>query len=182
VLLRAGALPAPLTVVEERTIGPELGADAIRAGLISLAVGASFVFLYMGLAYGLLGWFANIALFVNLLLMLAALSVLQATITLPGIAGIVLTLGTIREETRLGRPPASALEAGFTKASGTIMDSNLTNLIAMACLYALGSGPVRGFAVTVAIGTIVQMWTATTLVRLFVSIWYRRRRPKLLPV
>ena len=193
VLLRAGALPAPLTVVEERTVGPELGADAIRAGLISLAVGASFVFLYMGLAYGLLGWLANIALFVNLVLMLAALSVLQATITLPGIAGIVLTLGTaldanilinerIREETRAGRPPINALEAGFTKASGTIMDSNLTNLIAMACLYAFGSGPVRGFAVTVAIGTIVQMWTATTLVRLFVAAWYRSRRPKTLPV
>jgi preprotein translocase subunit SecD len=193
VLLRAGALPAPLTVVEERTVGPELGADAIRAGLISLAVGATFVFLYMGLAYGLLGWLANVALFVNLLLMLAALSVLQATITLPGIAGIVLTLGTaldanilinerIREETRLGRPPVNALEAGFTKASGTIMDSNLTNLIAMACLYGFGSGPVRGFAVTVAIGTIVQMWTATTLVRLFVAAWYRARRPKTLPV
>jgi preprotein translocase subunit SecD len=193
VLLRAGALPAPLTVVEERTVGPELGADAIRAGLLSLAVGAAFVFLYMGLAYGLLGWFANIALLVNLIMVFAALSVLQATITLPGIAGIVLTLGTaldanilinerIREETRAGRPPISALEAGFTKASGTIMDSNLTNLIAMACLYGLGSGPVRGFAVTVAIGTVVQMWTATTLVRLIVSWWYRARRPKVLPV
>ncbi|WP_419896562.1 protein translocase subunit SecD [Roseomonas sp. USHLN139] len=193
VLLRAGALPAPLTVVEERTVGPELGADAIRAGLISLAVGASFVFLYMGLAYGLLGWFANIALFVNLLLMLAALSVLQATITLPGIAGVVLTLGTaldanilinerIREEARQGKPPVNALELGFSKASGTILDSNLTNLIAMACLYGFGSGPVRGFAVTVAIGTIVQMWTATTLVRLFVATWYRARRPKTLPV
>jgi preprotein translocase subunit SecD len=193
VLLRAGALPAPLTVVEERTVGPELGADAIRAGLLSLAVGASFVFLYMGLAYGLLGWLANIALLVNLILMAAALSVLEATLTLPGIAGVVLTLGTaldanilinerIREETRAGRPPASALEAGFTKASGTILDSNLTNLIAMACLYGFGSGPVRGFAITVAIGTIVQMWTATTLVRLFVSWWYRARRPRVLPV
>lgn len=193
VLLRAGALPAPLTVVEERTVGPELGADAIRAGLLSLAAGAAFVFLYMGLAYGLLGWLANIALFVNLILMAAALSVLEATLTLPGIAGVVLTLGTaldanilinerIREETRAGRPPASALEAGFTKASGTILDSNLTNLIAMACLYGFGSGPVRGFAITVAIGTIVQMWTATTLVRLFVSWWYRARRPRVLPV
>jgi preprotein translocase subunit SecD len=193
VLLRAGALPAPLTVVEERTVGPELGADAIRAGLLSLAAGAAFVFLYMGLAYGLLGWFANVALLVNLLLMAAGLSVLEATLTLPGIAGVVLTLGTaldanilinerIREETRLGKPPASALEAGFTKASGTIMDSNLTNLIAMACLYGFGSGPVRGFAITVAIGTVVQMWTATTLVRLFVSWWYRARRPRTLPV
>ncbi|MCB4824730.1 protein translocase subunit SecD [Roseicella aerolata] len=193
VLLRAGALPAPLTVVEERTVGPELGADAIRAGVLALAAGAVFVFLYMGLAYGLFGWFANIALLVNILLLLAALSLLEATLTLPGIAGIVLTLGTaldanilinerIREEVKNGRPPLSALEAGFTKASGTIMDSNLTNLIAMACLYGFGSGPVKGFAVTVAIGTVVQMWTATTLVRLMVSWWYRAKRPKELPV
>jgi SecD/SecF fusion protein len=193
VLLRAGALPAPLTVVEERTVGPELGADAIRAGVISLAVGTAFVFLYMGLAYGLFGWFANVALLFNLVIMVAALSLMEATLTLPGIAGIVLTLGTaldanilinerIREETKLGRPPLSALEAGFTKASGTIMDSNLTNLIAMACLYAFGSGPVKGFAVTVAIGTIVQMWTATVLTRLMVSWWYRAKRPKELPV
>ncbi|GGC50196.1 protein translocase subunit SecDF [Siccirubricoccus deserti] len=193
VLLRAGALPAPLTVVEERTVGPELGADAIRAGVLALAAGVVFVFLYMGLAYGLFGWFANIALLVNIILLLAALSVMEATLTLPGIAGIVLTLGTaldanilinerIREEVKNGRPPLSALEAGFTKASGTIMDSNLTNLIAMACLYGFGSGPVKGFAVTVAIGTVAQMWTATTLVRLMVSWWYRAKRPKELPV
>ena len=193
VLLRAGALPAPLTVVEERTVGPELGADAIRAGMLSLAAGTVFVFLYMGLAYGLFGWFANIALIVNLVLMMAALSLLEATLTLPGIAGIVLTLGTaldanilinerIREEVKNGRSPANALEAGYTKASGTILDSNLTNLIAMACLYGFGSGPVKGFAVTVAIGTVVQMWTATVLTRLLVSWWYRRRRPKELPV
>jgi len=193
VLLRAGALPAPLTVVEERTVGPELGADAIRAGILALAAGAVFVFLYMGFAYGLFGWLADLALLVNIVFLLAALSVLEATLTLPGIAGIVLTLGTaldanilinerIREEVKNGRPPLSALEAGFTKASGTIMDSNLTNLIAMACLYGFGSGPVKGFAVTVAIGTIVQMWTATTLVRLMVSIWYRWTRPKTLPV
>ena len=192
VLLRAGALPAPLTVVEERTVGPELGADAIRAGMLSLAAGALFVFLYMGLAYGLFGWFANIALLVNIVLLIAGLTLLQATLTLPGIAGIVLTLGTaldanilinerIREEVKNGRTPIAALEAGFTKASGTIMDSNLTNLIAMACLYGFGSGPVKGFAVTVAIGTVVQMWTATTLVRLMVSYWYKWRRPKALP-
>ena len=193
VLLRAGALPAPLTVVEERTVGPELGADAIRAGILALAAGAVFVFLYMGFAYGLFGWLADLALLVNIIFLLAALSVMEATLTLPGIAGIVLTLGTaldanilinerIREEVKNGRPPLSALEAGFTKASGTIMDSNLTNLIAMACLYGFGSGPVKGFAVTVAIGTIVQMWTATTLVRLMVSVWYRWTRPKSLPV
>ncbi|MCA3360291.1 MAG: protein translocase subunit SecD [Roseomonas sp.] len=193
VLLRAGALPAPLTIVEERTVGPELGADAIRAGMISLAVGTLFVFLYMGFAYGILGWFANIALAINIILLMAGLSVLGATLTLPGIAGIVLTLGTaldanilinerIREEVKNGRSPINALEAGYTKASGTILDSNLTNLIAMACLYGFGSGPVKGFAVTVAIGTIVQMWTATVLTRLFASWWYRATRPKELPV
>ena len=193
VLLRAGALPAPLTVVEERTVGPELGADAIRAGMLALAAGTVFVFLYMGFAYGLFGWLANLALVFNIILMVAGLSLLEATLTLPGIAGIVLTLGTaldanilinerIREETKNGRTPINALEAGYTKASGTIMDSNLTNLIAMACLYGFGSGPVKGFAVTVAIGTVVQMWTATVLTRLMVSWWYRRTRPKELPV
>jgi len=193
VLLRAGALPAPLTVVEERTVGPELGADAIRAGVIALAVGTLFVFLYMGFAYGLFGWFANVALFVNIVLLVACLSLLEATLTLPGIAGIVLTLGTaldanilinerIREEVKNGRSPINALEAGYRRASGTILDSNLTNLIAMACLYAFGSGPVKGFAVTVAIGTVVQMWTATVLTRLLVVWWYRARRPKELPV
>ena len=192
VLLRAGALPAPLTVVEERTVGPELGADAIRAGVLALAAGTVMVFLYMGFAYGIMGWFANIALLMNVILMIAALSLMEATLTLPGIAGIVLTLGTaldanilinerIREEVKNGRSPINALEAGFTRASGTIMDSNLTNLIAMGCLYAFGSGPVKGFAVTVAIGTIVQMWTATTLVRLITSYWYRWTRPKELP-
>jgi protein-export membrane protein SecD/preprotein translocase SecF subunit len=193
VLLRAGALPAPLTVVEERTVGPELGADAIRAGLLSLAAGTLFVFLYMGLAYGFFGWIANLALLANIIIMVGVLSVMGATLTLPGIAGIVLTLGTaldanilinerIREEVKQGRTPINALEAGFSKASGTIMDSNLTNLIAMACLYGFGSGPVKGFAVTVAVGTVVQMWTATVVSRLVISIWYRTRRPKDLPV
>jgi protein-export membrane protein SecD/preprotein translocase SecF subunit len=193
VLLRAGALPAPLTVVEERTVGPELGADAIRAGIISLAVGTLFVFLYMGLAYGFFGWIANVALVANIVIMIGILSLMGATLTLPGIAGIVLTLGTaldanilinerIREEVKNGRSPINALEAGYTKASGTILDSNLTNLIAMACLYGFGSGPVRGFAVTVAVGTIVQMWTATVVTRLIIAWWFRARRPKELPV
>lgn len=193
VMLRAGALPAPLTVVEERTVGPELGADAIRAGMLSLAAGTVLIFLYMGLAYGLFGWFACAALVVNVWLIIAALSLLGATLTLPGIAGIVLILGTavdanilinerIREEIKAGRSAANAIETGFRKATATIVDSNLTNLIAMALLYAFGSGPVRGFAVTAAIGTIIQMWTATTLVRLMIATWYRLRRPKELPV
>ena len=192
-LLRAGALPAPLTVVEERTVGPELGADAIRAGLIALGTGTLFVLLYMGTAYGLFGWFANLALLVNLVLTGAALSLLGATLTLPGIAGIVLTLGTavdanilinerIREEAHAGRAPASALESGFSKAYGTILDSNVTNLLAMAALYLFGSGPVKGFAVTVALGTVVHLFTATTLVRLMISYWFRSRRPRSLPV
>ncbi|MCK8784484.1 protein translocase subunit SecD [Roseomonas sp. NAR14] len=193
VLLRAGALPAPLTVVEERTVGPELGADAIRAGLISLAVGFVLVVLYMGIFYGLFGWFANVALLANLVIMVAVLSLLQATLTLPGIAGVVLTLGTavdanilinerIREEVRNGRTPIAAMEAGFKRAFGTIVDSNLTHLIAMAVLFAFGSGPVRGFAVTVAIGTLSSFFTATTLVRWMIALWYRRTRPALLPV
>ncbi|UPG71867.1 protein translocase subunit SecD [Roseomonas gilardii subsp. gilardii] len=192
-LLRAGALPAPLTVVEERTVGPELGADAIRAGLIALGTGTFLVLLYMGTAYGLFGWFANLALLVNLVLTGAALSLLGATLTLPGIAGVVLTLGTavdanilinerIREEVQAGRSPASALEAGFSKAYGTILDSNVTNLLAMAALYIFGSGPVKGFAVTVALGTFVHLFTATTLVRLMISVWFRSRRPRSLPV
>ncbi len=193
VLLRAGALPAPLTVVEERTVGPELGEDAIRAGLISLAVGALFVLFYMGFAYGLFGWISTIALFVNIVLLIAAMSLLEATLTLPGIAGIVLTLGTaldanilinerIREEVKNGRSPLNALETGYSRASGTILDANLTNLIAMGFLYAFGAGPVRGFAVTVGIGTIIQMWTATVLTRLFIVWWYRWTRPRELPV
>ncbi|MCX7932081.1 MAG: protein translocase subunit SecD [Rhodovarius sp.] len=193
VLLRAGALPAPLTVIEERTVGPELGADAIRAGIISLAVGTVLVFLYMGLAYGLFGWFANIALALNIVFIISFLSLLEATLTLPGIAGIVLTLGTaldanilinerIREEVKNGRSPINALEAGYTRASGTILDANLTNLIAMGFLYGFGSGPVKGFAVTVAIGTVIQMWTATVLTRLMIVWWYRWKRPKELPV
>jgi protein-export membrane protein SecD/preprotein translocase SecF subunit len=193
VLLRAGALPAPLTVVEERTVGPELGADAIRAGVISLAAGTLFVFLYMGLAYGFFGWIANLALLTNIIIMIGVLSTMGATLTLPGIAGIVLTLGTaldanilinerIREEVKAGRSPLNALQIGYTKASGTILDSNLTNLIAMVCLYGFGSGPVKGFAVTVAVGTVVQMWTATVVSRLVISWWFRAKRPKELPV
>ena len=191
-LLRAGALPAPLTVVEERTVGPELGADAIRAGLIALGTGTFLVLLYMGTAYGLFGWFANLALLVNLVLTGAALSLLGATLTLPGIAGIVLTLGTavdanilinerIREEAHAGRAPASALESGFSKAYGTILDSNVTNLLAMAALYIFGSGPVKGFAVVFILGILTTVITAVTLTRMMIALWYTWFRPKALP-
>jgi SecD/SecF fusion protein len=193
VLLRAGALPAPLKVVEERTVGPDLGEDSIRAGLISIAVAAVLVVIYMVLAYGLFGLFANVALIVNLVMTLAAMSLLQATLTLPGIAGLLLTLGMsvdanvlinerIREETKIGKSPMAAMQAGFSRAFSTIVDANVTTLIKMALLYALGSGTVKGFAVTISIGILTSMFTATVLVRLMMVTWLRQRRPTLLPV
>jgi protein-export membrane protein SecD len=193
VLLRAGALPAPLTVVEERSVGPELGADSIRAGALSLLVGFLLVVLFMGVFYGLFGWFANVALVINLILMLAILSLLEATMTLPGMAGILLTLGMavdanilinerIREESRNGRPPLAALEAGFKRAYATIFDSNATTFLAHVMLFVFGSGPVRGFAVTITVGIATTMFTAWMLTRLMVSRWYIATRPQTLPV
>ncbi|MBY0431389.1 MAG: protein translocase subunit SecD [Rhodospirillales bacterium] len=193
VLLRAGALPAPLTVVEERTIGPDLGADAIRSGLLACGVGFMLVVGYMAISYGLFGIFANIALLFNLFLTVAALSVLEATLTLPGIAGILLTLGMsvdanilinerIREETRKGQTPAAAMETGFRRAFSTIVDANLTTLIKMALLYVIGTGTVRGFAVTISLGILTSMFTATVVARWLMSTWLRRRRPKALPL
>jgi preprotein translocase subunit SecD len=193
VLLRAGALPAPLTVVEERTIGPELGADSIRAGAISLLAGFLLVIAFMGFFYGLFGWFANLCLVVNLILMLAMMSLLEATLTLPGMAGILLTLGMavdanilinerIREEQRRGRPPLAALEHGFQRAYATIFDSNAATFLSHVMLFAFGSGPVKGFAVTITIGIATSMFTAWMLTRLLVSQWYIAVRPRLLPV
>ncbi len=192
-LLRAGALPAPLTVVEERTVGPELGADSIRAGAVALGVGFLLVIGFMATFYGLFGWFANVALLVNLVMMLAVLSLLQATLTLPGMAGILLTLGMavdanilinerIREETRHDRKPVAALEAGFRKAYSTIIDSNATAFLAHVMLFVFGSGPVRGFAVTITVGIVTTLFTATVLARLMMVRWYSARRPALLPV
>ena len=193
VLLRAGALPAPLIVVEERSVGPELGADSIRAGAVSLVAGFVFVIAFMGFFYGLFGWFANLALVVNLLLMLGVMSLLQATLTLPGMAGILLTLGMavdanilinerIREEQKLGRPPLAALEHGFSRAYSTIFDSNATAFLAHVMLFVFGSGPVKGFAVTITVGIATSLFTAWMLTRLLVSRWYIATRPKLLPV
>ena len=193
VLLRAGALPAPLTVVEERSVGPELGADSIRAGAISLAVGFVLVIAFMAIFYGLFGWFANLCLVVNLFLMLGIMSLLQATLTLPGMAGILLTLGMavdanilinerIREEQRNGRPPLAALEHGFKRAYSTIFDSNATAFLAHVMLFIFGSGPVKGFAVTITVGIATSLFTAWMLTRLLVSRWYAATRPRLLPV
>jgi len=193
VLLRAGALPAPLTVVEERSVGPELGADSIRAGAISLAIGFLLVVAYMGTFYGLFGWFANIALLVNLFLQVAVLSLLGATLTLPGMAGILLTLGVavdanilinerVREEVKNGRTPLNALETGFRRAYGTIIDSNATAFLAHVMLFVFGSGPVRGFAVTITVGIVTTLFTATLFARMLMVRWYVSTRPAQLPV
>lgn len=192
-LLRAGALPAPLKVLEERSVGPELGADSIRAGVYSSVVGLILVVLYMTAAYGLFGMFANVALLINLVMILAVMSVLQATLTLPGIAGILLTLGMsvdanvlinerVREETLAGRSPLAALDIGFTRAWATILDANLTTIIKMMLLYAFGSGSVKGFAVTITIGILTSMFTAILVVRMMMVAYVRQRRLKLLPV
>ena len=192
VLLRAGALPATLTVVEERTVGPSLGADSIRAGVMASVIGAAAVVVFMVAFYGMFGLVANIALFFNIVLLLALLSVIGATLTLPGIAGIVLTIGMavdsnvliyerIREERRNGRSIVQAVDAGFSRAFGTIIDANLTTLIAAVILFFLGSGPVRGFAVTLAIGIITTIFSAFYLTRWMIAEWVRRKRPKELP-
>jgi SecD/SecF fusion protein len=192
VLLRAGALPANLTIVEERTVGPGLGQDSINAGKMSALVGSILVVVFMIGAYGLLGWIANLALLANLAMIVAALSLLGATLTLPGIAGIVLTVGMavdsnvliyerMREEERNGRSMIQTLDLGFGRALATIVDSNITTLIAAVVLFFLGSGPVRGFAVTLAIGILTTLFTAFTFTRWVVAAWYRRSRPKQLP-
>ncbi|WP_137158111.1 protein translocase subunit SecDF [Rhizobium sp. FKL33] len=192
VLLRAGALPATLTVVEERTVGPGLGADSIRAGFIAGVIGLIAVIAFMQFFYGTLGAIASAAMVINVVMIIAILSMLGATLTLPGIAGIVLTIGQavdsnvlfyerFREEVKAGRPITQAMETGFNKAFGTIIDANLTTLIAAIILFYMGSGPVRGFAVTLSIGIITTVFTAYTVSRLMISIWLRRTRPKALP-
>jgi len=192
VLLRAGALPATLNIVEERTVGPSLGADSIEAGQFASIIAAALVFVFMFGAYGTLGLLACVALVVNIVLIIAALSVLGATLTLPGIAGIVLTMGMavdsnviiferVREERRQGRSLITALDSGFQRALSTVVDANLTTLIAAIILFYLGSGPVRGFAVTLAIGIVTTVFTAYTFTRWMIAIWLRRYRPVNLP-
>lgn len=193
ILLRAGALPVPLQVVEERTVGPGLGADSIRAGLIASIVGAALVALFMVATYGLFGVIANIAVAINVGMIFGVLAMLGATLTLPGIAGVVLTVGIavdsnvliyerIREEARAGRSAISAIDAGFSRALATILDSNITTFIAAAVLFYVGSGPVRGFAITFGIGIITTVFTAFTLTRLMVALWVRWQRPQRVPI
>jgi preprotein translocase subunit SecD len=185
-LLRAGALPAPLNVIEERTVGPSLGADSIRDGQTATVFAFILVAIFMFLNYSLFGIFADIALAFNMILLFAALSLLQATLTLPGIAGIALTIGMavdanvliyerIKEELRNGLKPVSAVEAGYKRALTTIIDSNLTTLIGAAVLFEFGTGPIRGFAVTLALGIIMSLFSAISLTRLMVVSWLRRK-------
>ena len=192
-LLRAGALPAPMTILEERTVGPDLGADSIAAGQIACIIGFVLVLIFMAMAYGIFGVFANIALMLNMTLLLGGLSLLQATLTLPGIAGIVLTIGMavdanvliferIREEVSSGRTPLSSVDAGYRRALTTIIDANLTTLIAAIILFEFGSGPVKGFAVTLSIGLVTSMFTAIMVTRLIVVTYLRRRRLQALPI
>jgi protein-export membrane protein SecD len=192
-LLRAGALPAPITILEERTVGPDLGADSIHAGATACFVGVALVVVFMILFYGLFGVFADIALFFNLCLMLGSLSLLGATLTLPGIAGIALTMGMavdanvliyerIREELRAGRTMLSSLDAGFKRAFGTILDSHITTLVAGALMFWLGSGPVKGFAVTLSIGVLTSLFSAILVTRLLIVTWVRRWKPKMIPI
>jgi preprotein translocase subunit SecD len=192
-LLRAGALPAPLKFLEERSVGPGLGRDSIEAGRIACIIGLALVLVYMIVSYGFFGLLADIALFFNIALIIALLSVLQATLTLPGIAGIVLTVGMavdanvliferMREEVRNGRTPISAIDSGYRRAMTTIIDSNLTTLIAAVLLYAFGTGPIKGFAVTLSIGIVTSMFTAVMVTRLMVVVWLRRSRPQALPI
>lgn len=192
-LLRAGELTAPLKILEERTVGPDLGRDAIEAGQAAALIGFIAVIGFIILTYGWFGVAANVALLINMALIAGALSTLGATLTLPGIAGIVLTIGMavdanvlvferIREEIRAGRTPVSALDSGYRQALSTILDANITTFIAAAILFFLGSGPVKGFAVTLSIGIVTSVFTAVVVTRMFLAIWLRRARPQALPV
>jgi preprotein translocase subunit SecD len=193
ILLRAGALPAKLTPIEQRVVGPGLGQDSITKGEYASIVGAALVIVFMLVTYGLFGLFANIAVAINVGMIFGVLSLLNATLTLPGIAGIVLTVGIavdsnvliyerIREEVRHGRNAIPAIDAGFTRALATILDSNITTFIAAAVLFFIGTGPVKGFAVTLGIGIITTLFTAFTMTRLIVAYWVRWVRPQRVPI
>ncbi|MBJ6987007.1 protein translocase subunit SecD [Devosia sp. MC521] len=193
VLLRAGALPASLNVIEERTVDASLGADSIQAGFTAGLVAAVLVLAFMVIAYGIWGVFANVSLILNIILIFAALSTLGATLTLPGIAGIVLTIGMavdanvliyerMREEQRAGKTPIQAINAGFSRAWGTIIDSHLTQLVAAVVLYFMGSGPIQGFAVTLGLGIITSLFTSYTVTSYQVGLWFKLRRPKTLKI
>lgn len=193
ITLRSGALPAPLNIIEERSVGPDLGADSIRAGKYATIVAIVLIFAFMIIAYALFGLFANIALAFNLLLLVAALALTGSTLTLPGLAGIALTLGMavdanvliferIKEEMRSGSSSRQAIDAGYRRAMGTILDSNLTTLIGAIALYFFGSGPIKGFGVTLTMGICISMFTAITLTRVITVLWLGSKKPLSLPI
>lgn len=193
VLLRAGALPAPLKVVEERTVGAELGADSIANGTTAAAAGVIIVIVLLILCYGLFGTYAVIGLLLNLIITLAIMTLIGATLTLPGIAGLILSIGMtvdanvlfyerMREEKALGKAAASSLAGGFSGSWNAIFDANMTQVLACVIMFYLGSGPIRGFAVTLGIGIMVSMFTAVLLTRIMIVSWYRWRKPKELPI
>ena len=192
ILLNAGALPATLTPVEQRTVSASLGKDQIESGELAVVIGFAAVIVFMLLAYGLFGVFSTVALLVNVVLIIGALSGLQMTLTLPGIAGIILTIGMavdanvliferIREEAKNGRTPANAIQTGYERALAAILDANITTFIAAAVLFMLGAGPVRGFAVTLGIGIVTSVFTAYVISRLLAVFWLRAAKPKTLP-
>jgi preprotein translocase subunit SecD len=193
-LLRSGALPATLTIIEERTVGADLGADAIHAGTVAALVGTGFVILFMLISYGpVFGGFASLAMMVNMLLVFAGMSVLGASLTLPGIAGLVLTVGMsvdsnvliyerVREERANGRTAFSALATGYEKALTAVIDSNITALIAGVLLFGFGAGPIRGFATSLSLGLLTHLFTATIFTRMILATWVRWRRPTELPI
>jgi len=193
VLLRAGALPAKINFLEERTIGPELGQDSIDAGKIASMVAFGAVLIFMFLSYGLFGLFANVALIINVALIFGLLSTIGATLTLPGIAGIVLTIGMavdanvliferIREELKTAKGPSRAIELGYEKALSAIVDANITTFMTAVILFVMGAGPVRGFAVTLGLGILTSVFTAIFVTRLLIAIWFERKRPKKIEV
>lgn len=192
-LLRAGALPAPLKIIEERSVGPSLGADSIKAGTLASVIGIGLVVIFMLMFYGLFGMFANIAMIVNAFMTIALLAMFDATLTLPGIAGIVLTVGMavdanvliyerMREEVRSGKPAHVAISDGFKMAFGTIFDGHITVLVASLLLYYFGTGTVKGFAVTLAIGILCSLYTAVLVTRLMVVTWFKAKRRTKLPI
>ncbi len=192
-LLRAGALKAPIEIVEERTIGPSLGKESIQQGFNSIVVGFILVMLFMAWRYRVFGLVADVVLFLNIVILVALLSMLQATLTLPGIAGILLTVGMavdanvliferIREELRNGMSPQAAIEAGYGKALGTIADANITTLIAGIVLFSFGTGPIKGFAITLSLGIVTSMFTAIMVSRSMVNYLYGNKKLQSLPI
>src|SRR5262249_33484379 len=192
-LLQSGALPAPLKVEEQRTVTAELGTDAVKAGEISLGIGAAAIFAFIILAYGLFGVYAAIALGINIVMILGALSATQATLTLPGIAGLILTMAVavdanvliyerMRDEAHAGRTPMAAADHGYQRAMVSIFDANVTTMISALIMFQFGAGPVKGFAWPLSFGVLTSVFTAIVVTQLLIGLWFRTSRPKALPI